>query len=283
MAANKWDIIIRPYTSAFRIDLKEIFSYKDLIISLVQRFFTTMYKQTILGPAWLIVNPLLTTIIFTVFFGNVAQMSTDGVPKFLFYLAGNTIWLLFSGTFSYTNNTFQNNYALYSKVYFPRLCAPIANVIGAFINACIQFSLFAIVLACYGIFLPGTFSVQWAYLPFFFLLALIAMMCASGAGLLCSALAVKYRDITVISSFGLQLWMYATPVVYAWSSLGGKMKWLVMINPMAEIVEAFRFIFLGEGHFSLGYIALSFGVSAIIFFIGLFSFNKVEKTFVDTI
>jgi len=278
---TSWTTVIRPKNKWFSIDLAELWRYRDLVMLFVNRDFVAQYKQTILGPIWFLLQPLFSTIIFTVIFSNVAHISTDNIPPFLFYMAGNVVWGYFSACFNATSNTFVNNAAIFGKVYFPRLVMPVSTVITRFIMFLIQFGLFA--------FFYIYFFVKGAPLhPNIWILALPVMLLQMalmglGFGVLVSAMTTKYRDLTFLVSFGIQLWMYATPVVYPLSQVPDKYKLLMNLNPMTAVVELFRYAFLGNGTISMQYIGISWAVTLIVLFSGILLFSRVEKTFMDTV
>lgn len=278
---QEWKKVIKPKSKWFNLNLKELFEYKDLMFMLVKRNFKTHYKQTVLGPLWYIITPLITSVLFTIVFGKIAKISTDGVPQFLFYMAGNIIWGYFSSCLTATSNTFVNNARLFGKVYFPRLIMPISTVIYSAISFVIQFLIF-IGFLVYFISINQTVSpnIYMLLLPLFLLhTALLGL----GCGIIVSSLTTKYRDLSVLVSFGVQLWMYITPIVYPVSELTGKMKTLAMLNPMAPIVNNFRYAFLGSGQMEWGYLGLSAVVTAVVLLFGIVIFNRVEKTFMDTV
>lgn len=278
---QEWKKVIKPKSKWFNLNLKELFEYKDLMFMLVKRNFKTHYKQTVLGPLWYIITPLITSVLFTIVFGKIAKISTDGVPQFLFYMAGNIIWGYFSSCLTATSNTFVNNARLFGKVYFPRLIMPISTVIYSAISFVIQFLIF-IGFLVYFISINQTVSpnIYMLLLPLFLLhTALLGL----GCGIIVSSLTTKYRDLSVLVSFGVQLWMYITPIVYPVSELMGKMKTLAMLNPMAPIVNNFRYAFLGSGQMEWGYLGLSAVVTAVVLLFGIVIFNRVEKTFMDTV
>lgn len=240
---QEWTKIIRAEESFFKLNLKDILEYKDLIILLTKRNFTTKYKQTILGPLWIVINPLLTTTMFTIIFGYIASIPTDSVPQFIFYMAGNIIWVYFSSCLTQISSTFLTNAALFGKVYFPRLILPISVILTRLIDFTIQlivFILFIVVFIQKG----ASISVS-AKVVFFPLLVLQTAMLAFGVGIIISSLTTKYRDLNVLVGFGIQLWMYATPIVYPASQIHGKLQTLLMLNPMAPVAEIFRYLFLG--------------------------------------
>lgn len=278
---NAWTTIIKPKTGWFDINLKELLQYKDLIIMFVKRDFKTLYKQTILGPLWIIINPLLTTLMFTVVFGNIANISTDGMPQIVFYMLGTTVWTYFSTNLTKTAITFTGNTAIFGKVYFPRLVTPISTVISGLINFAVQFVMFL----CFAIYyyIKGASIQPNIYIlitPFL----LIQLACLSlGFGVIISSLTTKYRDLAVLVTFGVQLWMYATPVVYPASQIGGKLKTLMMLNPVSPIVESFRYAFLGSGSIPWNFLGISVVTTLVVLFIGVVLFSRVEKTFMDTV
>lgn len=279
--SEKWTTIIKPKTGWFDINLKELFQYKDLITMFVKRDFKTLYKQTILGPLWIIINPLLTTVMYTIVFGNIANISTDGMPQIVFYMLGTTVWTYFSTSLTKTATTFTGNAAIFGKVYFPRLVTPIATVISGVINFAVQFVMFL----CFAIYycIVGAPINPNIYILLTPLLLVELAALALGFGIIISSLTTKYRDLAVLVTFGVQLWMYATPVVYPASQLGGKLKTLMMLNPVSPIVEAFRYAFLGSGEMPWAFLGISVASTCIVMFIGVILFSRVEKTFMDTV
>lgn len=278
---EQWTTIIKPKEKWFNFNLKELVQYKDLIYMFVKRNVTAQYKQTVLGPLWFIINPLLTTFISTIVFGGIAGIESDGIPYFLFYLCSYTLWSYFSTCVSQTSATFTGNVSIMGKVYFPRITMPIATVTFSLLNSLIVFFLTIITMIIYA-FQGYSFQLNLSVLliPLFFIqTALLGL----GFGIIVSALTVKYRDLIVLISFGLQLWMYATPIVYPISQLSNKMSTVIMLNPMAPIINNFRFILLGSGEFNWFYWIISLITTLIILLIGLLLFNRVEKTFMDTI
>jgi len=283
---TKWTTVIKPRRGWFDIDIKGLIQYRDLILLMVKRNFTVLYKQTILGPAWVVIQPLLTTLIFTVVFGNIAGLPTDGMPKFLFYMAGNVCWHYFSTCLTTTSNTFVTNQKLFGKVYFPRLCMPFATVVTELINFFVQFALFIIFVVYYAM-QPGT-AVQpnWQLILITpFLLVQLGIL-SLGFGIIISALTTKYRDLAMLVSFGVHLWMYATPVTYSTSLIADKYPGLLsmyMLNPITPIIEMFRAAYLGVPMYDARYILLSLGVTALVFTVGVILFSRTEKTFMDTV
>lgn len=281
MQQENWTTIIKPKTGWFDINIKELIQYKDLITMFVKRDFKTLYKQTILGPLWIIINPLLTTIMFTVVFGQIANISTEGIPQIVFYMLGTTVWTYFSSCLTKTSTTFTGNAAIFGKVYFPRLITPISTVVSGLINFSVQFVMF-LVFAGYFIIKGSTIAPNWAILITPLLLIQVALL-ALGFGVIISSLTTKYRDLAVLVSFGVQLWMYATPVVYPMSQISGNLKTLMMLNPMSPIVETFRYAFLGCGSIPVNYLMISGITTLVVLFIGVILFSRVEKTFMDTV
>jgi lipopolysaccharide transport system permease protein len=279
---NQWTETIRPRRSLFDLRLKDVWDYRDLLSMFVRRDFLATYKQTILGPLWFIIQPILTTLMFTVVFGNFAKISTDGQPKVLFYLAGITIWNYFSESFNKTSTVFTANASIFGKVYFPRLIVPLSIVASGLIRFVIQFALF-ICFLIYYVVKPGSMVHPNIYALLTPLLLLFMAGFALGTGIIISAMTTKYRDFTYLVTFGVTLLMYATPVIYPISSLAPKYKIIAMANPLSSIVEAFRYGWLGSGSFSWGSLGYSFAFMFGLLIIGVVVFNKVEKTFMDTV
>lgn len=281
MQNENWTTIIKPKTGWFDINLKELIQYKDLIVMFVKRDFKTMYKQTILGPLWIIINPLLTTLMFTVVFGNIANIPTDGMPQIVFYMLGTTVWTYFSSCLTKTSSTFTANAAIFGKVYFPRLVTPISTVISGLINFGVQFLMFLGFMAYFMIKGSPIEPNLWILITPLLLVQLAAL--ALGFGIIISSMTTKYRDLAVLVTFGVQLWMYATPVVYPASQIGGKLKTLMMLNPVSPIVESFRYAFLGSGSIPWNYLSISVVTTLVVLFAGVVLFSRVEKTFMDTV
>ena len=281
MQQENWTTIIKPKTGWFDINLKELVQYKDLIVMFVKRDFKTMYKQTILGPLWIIINPLLTTLMFTIVFGNIANIPTDGMPQIVFYMLGTTVWTYFSSCLTKTSSTFTANAAIFGKVYFPRLVTPISTVISGLINFGVQFLMFLGFMAYFMIKGSPIEPNLWILITPLLLVQLAAL--ALGFGIIISSMTTKYRDLAVLVTFGVQLWMYATPVVYPASQIGGKLKTLMMLNPVSPIVESFRYAFLGSGSIPWNYLGISVVTTLVVLFAGVVLFSRVEKTFMDTV
>ena len=286
--ANKeeWSVEIRPAHGWLNVNLKELWRYRDLIYLLARRNFVSLYKQTILGPAWAIIQPLLTTVIFTVVFGRIANISTDGMPQFLFYMAGNVPWTYFARCLEKTSETFLANERIFGKVYFPRLCAPIATVLFTMVSFFIQFALFLIFLTFYAVQPNPAVHLNWGLVALTPVVLIEMGLLGLGMGIMVSALTVRYRDLALLVSFGVQLWMYASHVAYPASLMMEnfpKLAGVYMLNPMAPIIEFFRAAYLGTDTFSLGYLLLSMVVTSLILFAGAVLFNRSQKTFMDNI
>jgi lipopolysaccharide transport system permease protein len=277
------EVVLRPNTSWLQIELKEIWHYRDLLSLLVWRDFVAKYKQTILGPLWFIIQPLMMSVVFTVIFSNVAKLSTDGLPPLLFYLCGQLGWNYFSQNFNSNSATLVNNSGLFSKVYFPRLVVPLSALVSNLFTFLIQAATFAAFFIYFKYFLKsGTFHLDWrvVFLP---LLVLQSAALSLGLGLIMSALTAKYRDLVHLSPLLIQLWMYATPVIIPLSKFPEKWHWVVALNPMTSVVESFRFMLLGTGTVSPLYLGFSVAFTVVSLVVGVLLFGKVEKTFVDTV
>lgn len=278
---KKWTTVLESQNRLLDLKMKEVWKYRDLIFLFVQRDFKTKYKQTILGPLWFIIQPLLTTVMHTIVFGNLAGLPTDGIPQFLFYMAGNVPWLYFSTCINSTSNTFVTNAAVFGKVYFPRLTTPIATVIASMLNFLIQFIMF-LVFEVYYLINGAGIHLTWvaALTPLLIIqMALLGM----GFGIIISSMTTKYRDLQVLVSFGVSLWMYATPVIYSASTLSTKAYSVMMLNPIAPIIELLRYGWLGAGSCDFMYWGISWGTTVIVLLVGIIMFNKVEKNFMDTV
>ena len=281
LSVDHWDLIIRPKSGWFDLHLADLWRYRDLVMLFVRRDFVAQYKQTILGPLWFIIQPLLTTLTFTLIFGNVAKLSTDGLPKILFYLSGVTAWSYFADCVMKTSETFNANASIFGKVYFPRLAVPVSIVISNLIRCGIQLSLF---LGFYFYFLARGTAIH-ATQALWLLPLLILLMAALGlgSGVIVSAMTTRYRDLRFLIQFGVQLLMYSTPVIYPLSKLPEQYRWVMLSNPMTPVIETFRYAFLGTGEFSWHHLGLSAGAAAFIVAIGVLLFNHVERTFMDTV
>lgn len=278
--------VIKPKTGWFDLPIKELFQYKDLIFLFVKRNFISMYKQTILGPAWAIIQPLLTTVVFSLVFGNMAGLAADGVPSFIFYLTANVIWHYFSSCLTSTSNTFIANSSILGKVYFPRLVMPISTVLSKLIDFAIQYTFMVLFVVYFWLTNSGV-QPNWYVLMTPVLLLQLAML-SLGVGVIISAATTKYRDLRMLVSFGVQLWMYGTPVAYDMFSIsalapGGSFYWLIMSNPVTPIVNIFRYAYLGIGQIDWLYYGISWVVTIIVLGLGIVLFSRVEKTFMDTV
>lgn len=278
---KEWDLVIEPQSSLFELHLKDVWRYRDLLWLLVKRDFVSFYKQTILGPLWFFIQPLFTTIIFTFIFGNLAGLSTDGLPQPLFYMAGITAWNYFADCLTKTSTVFRDNANIFGKVYFPRLIMPLSIVVSNLVRFGVQMILFFMMLGYYA-FTGAAFAPN-SYILLFPLLVLMMALLGLGLGLIITALTTKYRDLAFLISFGVQLMMYATTVIYPLNAVPAKYKWLIELNPMTGIIEAFRFGFLGKGELTFSSFGYSVAITLIALLLGVIIFNKTEKTFVDTV
>lgn len=278
----KYTLVIEPKTRLLDINFKELWRYRDLLLLFVRRDFVAVYKQTIFGPLWFFIQPVLTTIMFMVVFGGIAKMSTDGIPGPVFYLAGIVCWNYFAEALKTTSETFIANASIFGKVYFPRVITPLSIVISKLLTFFVQLTLFLLVYFYYMIFTDVPLKPNEALflLP---VLVLITAGLAFGMGLLVTALTSKYRDFRFLITFSIQLAMYATPIIYPTSMIEGNKKWIIMANPMSSLVETFRYAFTGVGNFSWGALGYSFGFMLVLLTCGVLVFNKVEKTFMDTV
>ncbi len=286
---QEWKYSIRSQSKT-KLNFREIWEYRDLIILFIKRDFVSKYKQTILGPLWAIIQPVLTTIVFTIIFGNIAKLSTADVdmpntyqiPSFLFFMTGNIIWNYFSQTVQFTSNTFIANMRIMSKVYYPRMATPIATSLSNLISFIIQLVLFFVLAICF--YFNGQLHIEITTKILLLPVLIIQLIFFSmGIGIILSALTTKYRDLMMLVSFGLELWKYATPVAYGLKQIPEAWLNLYLINPMTSIVLTFRTVTLGIGYFNWLYYGLSFCVSIMVFLIGMYLFNKVEKNFADTV
>lgn len=279
-----WDIVIEPKGSLLRLNIKEIWQYRDLLEMYIKRDIVTFYKQTILGPIWFFIQPIFTTIIFMFVFGGLAGISTDGIPQALFYLSGITLWNYFSESLTKTSDTFFTNQAIFGKVYFPRLIAPLSVTISGLIKMFIQFGVFVIVYIYFAV--KGTQVTPNVYALLLPLLIIILAGLSLGFGIIISSMTTKYRDLKFLIAFAVQLWMYATPIIYPLSVMEGSYKkymWLIQANPVTAVMETFKYGFLGQGTFSWLSLAYSGLFAIVILFIGLIIFNRVEKSFMDVV
>lgn len=278
---EKWTTVLKPQDKRVDINFKELLSYKDLILLFVKRNYVTKYKQTILGPLWLIISPLLTTLMFVVVFGNIAGLSTDGAPQLVFYMSGNLVWTYFAYCVNQTSNTFVTNAGVFGKVYFPRMVVPVSTVLTGLLDLGVQFLMFLGFLLYYLIagFQVGV-SIWVLVTP---LLVLQLAMLGMGVGIIVSSLTTKYRDLTILVTFGVQLWMYASPVVYSLTQIPEKYQFLYMLNPVSPIISIFRYAFLGTGYIPYTSWGISWITTLAVVCIGIVLFSRIEKTFMDTV
>ena len=277
-----WDIVVGGVGSTSLINFRALWNYRDLLLMFVKRDIVTVYKQTVLGPIWFVLQPLFTTLIFVILFGRVAGLSPDGVPQFAFYLLGISLWSYFSDVLTITSKTFTDNANIFGKVYFPRLILPLSKVISGFVKFLMQFCFF-LVFWLYYLLVTKEITIDW-HILFAPLVMVVIVLFALGSGILITSLTTKYRDLSFLITFGIQLMMYATPVAYAMSN--AKMKqYLVYIwlNPLTSLFEAFRFGILGKGTVDLGWLAYSVVFTIVLLMIGISIFNRVEKKFIDTV
>jgi lipopolysaccharide transport system permease protein len=274
-------MIISPHKRWLDINLKELWRYRELILLFVRRDFVSIYKQTVLGPLWFLLQPLFSTIVFTVVFGRIANIPTDGLPQPLFYMSGIVVWNYFATCLTKTSDTFVANASIFGKVYFPRLVVPTSVVITNLITFILQFLFFLVFL--FFFFMRGAEIKPNLFVLLTPFLILQMGILGLGFGILISSMTTRYRDLTFVVGFGLQLWMYATPIVYPVSQIPERWQWFFAFNPMEAIVETFRYAFLGAGSFKPLHMAISLGVTFIILSIGLILFSRIEKTFMDTV
>jgi lipopolysaccharide transport system permease protein len=283
--SEDWNLIIKGHTSLFDLKFKDLWHYRDLLFLFVKRDFISFYKQTVLGPLWFFIQPIFTTLVFTVVFGNLAGISTDGLPQQLFYLTGITSWNYFSDCLTKTSTVFRDNANIFGKVYFPRLIMPLSIVVSNLVRFFVQLLLMVAMMVYFYLYpSPGmSFAPSYGLLLFPFLVLLMALL-GLGLGLIITAMTTKYRDLTFLVTFGVQLLMYGTTVIYplSFAREKGYGAW-VELNPMTGIIEAFRYAFLGKGEFTTWSICYSVIVTLIVLFLGILIFNKTEKNFVDTI
>lgn len=278
---QQWDMVIKPKTGWFDINLKELWYYRDLIGMFVKRDFVTFYKQTILGPLWYIIQPLFTTLVFTIIFGRVAQISTDGLPPFLFYMAGNVVWGYFATTLNATSGTFNTNTGIFGKVYFPRMTVPLAAVVVNFLQFFIQFVVF---LSFYVYFIvKGVKFTPNAWMIFLPLILMQMALLSFGLGILLSSLTTKYKDLKFAMGFLVQLWMFGTPIVYPLSKIPDWILPFYVLNPMVSIVESFRYAMFGVSAIQPEHIISSVCITLLVLVSGIITFSRIEKNFMDTI
>lgn len=278
---NYWDMIIQPKRNWLDLRLGELWQARELVMLFVWRDFVSVYKQTILGPLWYLIQPLLTTLTFTIIFGKIANLPTDGLPQFLFYLSGTVVWSYFSACLTKTSQTFITNANLFGKVYFPRLVVPVSILVSSLVAFAIQFILFLVFLFYFILSGSSVHPNTWVMLTP--LLVLIMAGLGLGFGIIVSSLTTRYRDLAFLVSFGVQLWMYATPVILPISSIPQRFQILIQANPLTPIVESFRYAYLGAGSLNLYSLLYSFGFMLVVLLIGTLIFNRVEQTFMDTV
>jgi lipopolysaccharide transport system permease protein len=276
--SEDWDLVIKGHTSLFDLKFNDLWRYRDLLLMFVKRDFVSFYKQTILGPLWFFIQPIFTTLVFTFVFGNLAKIDADGLPHFLFYLSGITAWNYFSDCLTKTSTVFRDNASIFGKVYFPRLIMPLSIVVSNLVRFGVQLLL----LVCAMVYYRNDFHMPVAIL-FFPILVLMMALLGLGCGLIITAMTTKYRDLTFLVTFGVQLLMYGTTVIYPLSAAPEKYKNIIELNPMTGIIEAFRYCFLGKGEFTASSIGYSAAFTVVMLFLGILIFNKTEKNFVDTI
>lgn len=279
---NNWDIVIQPKKSLLDLKLSEVWKYRDLLWMFVKRDFITIYKQTILGPLWFFIQPIFTALIYTFVFGNFAGISTDGLPKILFYLSGTLCWNYFADCFNKTSTVFKDNQNIFGKVYFPRLITPLSIVISSLLKLAVQLLLFVVFLLYFHIFTPFQFVFHIECLLFPFLVLLMAFL-SLGMGMIITSLTTKYRDLIFLLQFGVQLLMYATPIIYPLSSVPENYKWVIILNPMTSIIETFKYGVFGIGTFNILYLSYTTLITFIILTVGTIIFNKTERSFMDTV
>ena len=285
MDNQAFETIVEPKNKLFDLNLKELWKYKDLTLLFVKRNFISQYKQTVLGPAWAVIQPLLTTVIFTLIFGNIAGLAPGGVNSFVYYLCGTVFWQYFASCLTMVSHTFTGNAGIFGKVYFPRMVLPVSTVLTNLISLSIQFAFFLVAWVIF-LFIPGyEMHPGWEIVLLPLLLVEMALL-ALGCGIIISALTTKYRDLAMLVSFGVHLWMYATPVTYSTSMIADKYPQLLgwyMLNPITPIIELFRAAYLGVPRYSYGYNLLSVIVTVVVFLLGVILFSRTEKTFMDTV
>lgn len=277
----EYTTVIKPKNKLFEVDFKEIWQYRDLLSMFVKRDIITQYKQTILGPAWFFIQPALTTVMYMIVFGGIAKISTDGLPQPLFYLSGIVLWQYFSDCLNKTSNTFVANQGIFGKVYFPRLIVPLSTVVSNLVRFGIQLLLFIGVYAYYLI--TGVNVSPNAYALLMPLLIIMLAGLSLGFGIIISSMTTKYRDLTILFTFFVQLWMYATPVIYPLSTMSEKYQWIIALNPLTSIFEAFKYGTMGVGTFSWAQLSYSFGFMVVLLGVGIVVFNKVQRSFMDTV
>jgi lipopolysaccharide transport system permease protein len=278
---SQWDLIIKSKSPVLDLKFHDLWRYRDLLLLFVKRDFVSFYKQTVLGPLWFFIQPLFTSLVYTFVFGNLAKISTDGLPQQLFYLSGITAWNYFADCLTKTSTVFKDNASIFGKVYFPRLIMPLSVIVSNLVRLGVQLILLVILMIYYAT-QGANFQITSAILYFPLLVVLMAFL-GLGMGLIITAMTTKYRDLSFLVSFGVQLLMYSTTVIYPLSAASEKYKFFIQLNPMTSIIEAFRFAFLGKGEFTTWSICYSVVVTLVVFFLGIVIFNKTERNFIDTI
>ena len=278
---DNWDLIITPNRGYFEFHFNEIWNFRDLLLIFIRRDIITQYKQTILGPLWIAIPPILTTLVFTIFFGKIAGISTDGIPNVLFYMAGIINWNFFSTALTSTSNTLAGNVGIFGKAYFPRIIVPLSTIASSFLRYFIQFGIFLFILTYFSFFKSANFAIQYELLWVLPMLIFIMAIMGLGFGLLFSASTAKYKDLRFLIGFGVRLMMYASTVIFPLSIIPEKYKWIILGNPMSSIIESFRYVFFGMGVLDFKYLGYSFLIALSIFFLGYIFFNKVEQKFID--
>ena len=282
ISTEKYHTHITSERKWFELNLKEVWQYKDLIVLFAKRNFTLTYKQTILGPLWIFINPFITSVMYTLVFGNIAKIGTDGIPHLLFYLTGSAIWTFFAGCVNRNSRTFTGNVGVFGKVYFPRLTVPISNILYGMIQFFVQMIMVCFFLVYYVY--TGAVSPNWMNWPFIPVILIHLGILGMGIGIIISSLTTKYRDLSFLVGFGIQLWMYGTPVVYPLSQIGeGWLKQMILINPVTMPIEALRYAVLGQGTIIPKYLILSWAITIMSALFGIVLFNRIEKTFMDTV
>ena len=278
---DNWDLIITPNRGYFEFHFNEIWNFRDLLLIFIRRDIITQYKQTILGPLWIVIPPILTTLVFTLFFGNIAGISTDGIPNILFYMAGIINWNFFSTALTSTSNTLAGNVGIFGKAYFPRIIVPLSTIASSFLRYFIQFGIFLFILTYFVFFKSANFTIQYQLLWVLPILIFIMAIMGLGFGLLFSASTAKYKDLRFLIGFGVRLMMYASTVIFPLSIIPEKYKWIILGNPMSAIIESFRYVFFSMGVLDFKYLGYSFLIGVSIFILGYIIFNIVEQKFID--
>lgn len=280
---ENWDFVIKPQSHLLDINFQDIWRYRDLLYMFVKRSIVTMYKQTVLGPLWFFIQPILTMLVYIVVFGGIAKISTDGMPQPLFYISGIIFWNFFATCLRGTSNTFRGNAGIFGKVYFPRLIMPLSTIVSNFIKFLIQSVMLIIVFVYYYFYTSANINPHWELIWVIPIMLLVMALMGLSFGLILSAMTTKYRDLSFLMGFITQLLMYATPVIYPMSILEGKYSTFIWYNPMAHIIEGVKYIILGSGHFNVSGLLYSMTFTFIIFIIGMIIFHKTEKDFIDTV